>query len=287
MQDISQTQLKRLSFIDFRLYFLGVVGRADLVTRFGIKEAAATRDLALYKKEAPNNMVYDSREKTYKPSSTFKPQFDYQAERVLSALTKGIGDESAPRETTLIPAESPSQLSTPDINTLAIITRAIHSQLPIQIEYRSLSSGFTTREIVPHCLVDNGLRWHIRAFDRRRSRFTDFVVTRITKPVTLENRTINQHELISNDIQWNRIVELEIKAHPRLGHKEVIEKDYQMVDGVMKVNLRAAVAGYLLRRWNVDCTSDASLLGDEFHLWLSNREALYGVDNLVIAPGYH
>lgn len=50
--------------------------------------------------------------------------------------------------------------------------------------------------------------------------------------------------------------------------------------------MRAAVAGYVPRRWNVDCPEDHSLDGPEYHLWLKNRQALYGVENLVIAPGY-
>lgn len=59
-----------------------------------------------------------------------------------------------------------------------------------------------------------------------------------------------------------------------------------MTDGVLKIRARAAMAGYLLRRWNVDCTEDHSLKGGEYHLWLRNRQALYGVTNLVLAPGY-
>ena len=55
---------------------------------------------------------------------------------------------------------------------------------------------------------------------------------------------------------------------------------------MLKVRARAAMAGYLLRRWNVDCTQDHSLKGGEHHLWLRNRPALYGVTNLMLAPGY-
>ena len=46
------------------------------------------------------------------------------------------------------------------------------------------------------------------------------------------------------------------------------------------------MAGYLLRRWNVDCTADAELVGAEYQLWLKNRKALFGAENLTIAPGY-
>lgn len=55
---------------------------------------------------------------------------------------------------------------------------------------------------------------------------------------------------------------------------------------MLKVNVRAAVAGYVLRRWNVDCSETHELVGAEYHLWLHNRQTLYGVENLVIAPGY-
>ena len=151
--------------------------------------------------------------------------------------------------------------------------------------YRSLSSGRSTREVVPFVLVDNGLRWHIRGYDRKRSRFSDFVITRISEPEILDE-PLKEHENREHDIQWNRIVELEIVPHPKLKHPKTIETDYAMENGVLKVNVRAAVAGYVLRRWNVDCSEKHSMDGPEYHLWLKNRQALYGVDNLVIAPGY-
>jgi hypothetical protein len=47
LSDVSQAQQERLSHIDFRLRFLGTIGRQDLVNRFGIKAAAATRDITL------------------------------------------------------------------------------------------------------------------------------------------------------------------------------------------------------------------------------------------------
>ena len=97
---------------------------------------------------------------------------------------------------------------------------------------------------------------------------------------------IKEHETRESDIQWNRIVELEIVPHPSLKHPKTIETDYAMENGVLNVNVRAAVAGYVLHRWNVDCSEHHSLEGPEYHLWLKNHQALYGVENLVIAPGY-
>lgn len=286
MDEISQPQRERLAHIDFRLYFLGSIGRNDLVKRFGIKEAAATRDIALYKQQAESNLIYDTKAKLYIISKDFKPLFKYQQARVLSALSQGFGDAIISDHKEFINCETPSQLSKPNLDVLSVLTRAIYNNQVLSIEYRSISSGFTQRNVIPFALVDNGLRWHIRAFDRRRSRFTDFVITRITNPSLLSDEPIDDQELQQEDIQWNRIVELEIVAHPKLKHKETIEADYGMTNNVLEINIRAAVAGYLLRRWNVDCTAEAVLQGAEYHLWLKNRQALYGVNNLVLAPGF-
>lgn len=286
MDEINQTQRERLAHIDFRLYFLGSIGRNDLVKRFGIKEAAATRDIALYKQQAEKNLIYDTKAKRYTISNDFKPLFSYQQARVLSALSQGFGDTIVTDSKGFINCETPSQLSKPNLDVLAVLTRGIYNKKVVSIEYRSLSSGFTQRDILPFALVDNGLRWHIRAYDRRRDRFTDFVITRITNPFIKNEELISEDESPHKDIQWNRIVELTIVPHPKLEHKETIDTDYGMTDGKLELKVRAAVAGYLLRRWNVDCSAEGTLTGAEYHLWLRNRMALYGVDNLIIAPGF-
>lgn len=286
MDDISQAKQERLAHIDFRLYFLGWVGRHDLMKRFGLAEAAATRDLASYKELADKNLEYDTKAKLYKVTKDFEPLFKYQPDMVLTVLSQGAGGDMVTGNKPYVPCEIASQLNKPEIKVLSLITRAIYNKQAIRIQYRSVRSGLTEREIVPFCLVDNGLRWHVRSYDRKREQFMDLVITRIANPQHITDSEPKEHEQRDADIQWNRIVELKIVAHPNLMHKETIEIDYGMANGVLDVNVRAAVAGYLLRRWNVDCTADASLEGDEYHLWLKNRQALYGVDNLAIAPGY-
>ena len=293
LSEISQVQKERLSHIDFRAYFLGGIGRSDLVSRFGIGEAAATRDITLYRELAPKNLEYDTQVRSYLKSEAFKPLFDYSPAQVLAALSHGFGEDFVGSHKAMIPCATPAELNKPILPVLAVLTRAIHRKRVVRIQYRSIDSGLSTREIVPFVLVDNGLRWHVRAYDRKREAFIDFVITRITDPVITDSEP-QEHETREADIQWNRIVEMELVAHPELRHPETIEIDYAMQDGVLKVNVRAAVAGYVLRRWNVDCTEDHSLRGTgnnsqkgaEYHLWLRNRQALYGVQNLVLAPGY-
>lgn len=282
---ISQAQQVRLSHIDFRVNFLGSIGRNDIINRFGIKEAAATRDLAEYKKLAPNNMIYDGLSKTYKRLDSFLPLFNFSSNQVLTALSQGLGADFVGQHKPYIACEAPVQLNKPSLDILSVLSRAIYQKKVVKIDYRSVASGTSSREIIPFALADNGLRWHIRAFDRKRSIFSDFVITRISEAKIIDSK-IEEQETRDFDFQWNRIVELEIIAHPRLSHAETIEFDYGMENGLLKLNVRAAVAGYVLRRWNIDCSKNHSLEGDEIHLWLRNSAALYGVQNLILAPGY-
>ena len=284
--ELTQTQRDRLAFVELRVRFIGEIRRQDLVSRFGIQSAAATRDLALYKEIAPGNIDYDSKGKSYVLGHDFRPVLDFPPERVLSWLTQGFGDGEPIRIKVWVASESPSRLSYPDLDVLASVTRSIHQGCPLDIEYHSISSGRTKREVVPFALIDNGLRWHVRAFDRKSQEFRDFVITRIKNPVVLKGQPVATHEKSDQDIQWTRIVEIELVPHPDQQRPEITEMDYAMNDGVLRMRLRAATAGYILRQWSVDCSPDHSLRGHEFRLWLKDHLALYGVKNALLAPGY-
>lgn len=286
LPEMTQAQRDRLAFVELRLRFVGEIRRQDLVTRFGIQAAAATRDIAQYKELAPGNMEYDTKGKVYVRAAWFRPLFDFPAERVLTWLSQGFGDGEPIRWKSTVPQEGTSLPGKIDLEILSVLTRAIHQGAAVEVAYRALSSGLTTREIVPFALADSGLRWHVRAFDRRSGEFRDFVLGRLDAARILPG-PVADHEKPDQDIQWNRITELELVPHPaNVQHPDTIEAEYGMDGGVLKVRTRAAMAGYLLRRWNVDCTEDHSLKGGEHHLWLRNRQALYGVTNLVLAPGY-
>lgn len=286
LAELTQPQRDRLAFIELRLRFIGEIRRQELVARFGIQAAAATRDIGLYKELAARNLDYDTKGKVYVRSEWFRPVFDFTADRVLTWLAQGFGDGEPLRFRQVVPCEGATIGVRLDLETLSVLTRAIHRKSAVEISYRALSSGLTTREIVPFALADNGQRWHVRAFDRRSGEFRDFVLGRVAD-ARLIARQVGEHESPDQDIQWNRIAELELVPHPaNVQHPDTIEAEYGMENGILNVRVRAAMAGYLLRRWNVDCTEDHSLKGGEHHLWLRNRQALYGVTNLVLAPGY-
>lgn len=284
--ELTQPQRDRLAFIELRVQFFGEIRRQDLVARFGIQAAAATRDIALYKEIAPRNLDYDAKAKIYVRGEWFRAVYNFPPERVLTWLSHGFGDGEPLRFKLSVPCDTPALLNKPNIDTLSVIARAIYQKRVVEITYRALSSGLTTREIVPFALVDSGQRWHVRAYDRRSMEFRDFVLARIAD-ARITSSEIHESELSTADIQWNRIVEMELVPHPaNVQHPDTVEAEYGMENGRLQIQVRAAMAGYMLRRWNVDCTADHSLKGGEYHLWLRNRLALYGVSNLILAPGY-
>lgn len=285
MDDVSYAQQQRLAYIDFKLYFTGSVTRSEIVQHFKLGMSAATRDINLYKELAPKNMAYDNTEKKYFLTNSFKPLFKHDAKRTLIKLANDISDGFDAIGDVDFPVEQPSQLNVPDINIIAKLTQAMVNGKAVSIIYTSLSSGSGAREIVPHTIVDNGLRWHVRGYDRKTNTFRDFVLTRISK-VTVLSRTPDVNEIQSQDEEWNTLLPLEIVPHPKnVEHPTAIKMDYGMDNGVLKLEVRAAMAGYLLRRWNVDCSESGTLSGPEYQLFLRKTQTLDGSENLALAPG--
>lgn len=282
--DVSQTQRERLAFLELRAFFTGELRRGDIEARFGVKPAAASRDLSSYREIAPDNLDYDAPARCYRPSASFKPVFEFSTERVLAWLLQGFGDGLDLKLRQVAPCEGPGQLVKPDLEVLGVITRALVAKKAVRVNYLSLSSGSKRRELVPVALADNGLRWHVRAFDRERDRFGDFVLTRIAKAQEIDGE-VQESEQIGADEQWARIVDLELVAHPGVEWPKAVEADYGMNEGVLRIKSRAALAGYVLRRWNIDSSPDHRLDPASHHLWLRNTQTLYGVESAALAPG--
>jgi hypothetical protein len=253
--------------------------------RFGIGPAGATRDIALYKQIAPNNLDLNATTKVYLSTRQFEPVFEHEPQRALTALSRGFG-EGVEAGDALVRCEVPFPLNQPDMGVVAAITRAMHRGRAIRITYHSVSSGTGKREIVPFGLVSNGVRWHVRAYDRKSEEFRDFVFTRMEAPEILEDSVIGREETPECDAQWSRIVQLELLVHPDHPRPEVVQRDYPLKEGILKVRARATNLGYLLQLWRVDCSPTHCLPALEFPLWLRDPLALHGVENAVLAPGY-
>lgn len=286
LKNLNQAQQQRLAFIDFTLQYYGQIKGSDLTNRFSTANHLATEDLTHYQKLAPNNLEMGHNSSSYQRKDGFKPLFDHAPEAVLSGLCRGFGDGFS---YSLEPNElcvDAIRLIHPQTDVIAALMRAIKNRFVLNSEYISLSSGPSRREIVPHAIINNGHRWHTRAFDRQSGQFRDFVCSRFkTLDVVIE--PAKDTERREQDNQWNKVVNLVLTPHPKLPHPQAISMDYQMHNGKLNLELRAALAGYLLQQWQVDCSADHQLNHLQHQLALENPQVLAKIENLMLAPGYN
>jgi hypothetical protein len=285
LDKLNYAQRERLAFIDFCLQFTGQISRADLISHFGIGLASSSRDLTLYKELAPSNLVLEHKTKQYFRTAQFNPIFSHNSEAVLTSLSQGFGNGLSNGISSSSTCFYAARINHPNTSTIATLMRAINNKKTVMCHYISLSSGDSQREIVPHAIVNNGLRWHVRAYDVNSGEFRDFVCTRIQNAQEIQKQ-MPPKASANNDCAWQNIINIELVPHPSVKHKKAIELDYSMSNGILQLKVREALLGYLMRQWSVDCSEGASLNANEYHLWLSNIKKLDSSVNMLIAPGY-
>lgn len=271
--------------IDFCLYFKGHTNAQELAQRFLVGTESAIQALSTYSLNYPNAATYDANSETLLQTETFTPKYQHNVQSALVKLSNQLitGFKNNANEHSFLP---PTTLNIPQADVVANLTKAIVNGNCVNIIYTSLSSGSNSRDIVPHSIVDNGFRWHVRAFDRKSRTFRDFVLTRISR-VSIRSSDIYEHETKAVDWSWQQPIELKIKPHPNnVQFPTAIEMDYSMENGELQLSTNAALVGYLLRRWNIDCSKKATLLEPQYQLWLANNDVLNDIENAQIAPGF-
>ena len=284
LSQLTHNQRQRLSYLEFCLYFLGEVRRADMMARFDCAPAVVTRDIALYRQLAAANLELDPSTKAYLLAPGFQPLFEHRLEQVMAALMQGEPYSIETVGGALVSCDYPALLNRPSLPILAAVSRAIRQHRLLKVRYHSASSGEQERVIAPHALVDSGLRWHVRAYDQLRQRFIDLVLTRMLAAEVQDKVPESQHHA-EHDQQWQRSITLQLVPHPNLPDPTIATLDYAMQGGMLSLDVRAANAGYLLRRWYVDCSADARLQDPACRLWLNNAAVLSDVESAVFAPG--
>ncbi|MFL9797371.1 WYL domain-containing protein [Vibrio cyclitrophicus] len=286
LEELPHAQRERLAFIDFSLNYFGEVSRADLIDKFQTGLAAATRDFATYKGLAPANMKLVHQTKFYHRLDSFQALFEHEPESILYGLAKGFGDGMSSPVVQSSSCIDNLSIVHPNADVISTLMRAITQKSAVECEYVSLSSGSKKRIIAPHALINNGKRWHVRAYDHDSSRFRDFVATRF-KQLSIISIPVSDIQSRVSDKQWNRVVDLTLIPHPNATFQEAIELDYGMINSELKVEIRAALAGYFLRYWSVDCSRTHSLDSNQYHLALKEVESIFAIDNIKLAPGYY
>jgi hypothetical protein len=278
--DVKWATRQRLHYIEILAWCAGVVTRSDVAKAFGISDAAATKDLKLYGDLAPGNLLYNHSVFGFVPGDGFVPAFaDLNPAVVLPVIAANLAEGGRPYGDELIyglaTASLPLPERLPSSQVLAQITRAMRGRKKLKASYRSLSDRESkeSRIIEPHTLVNNGIRWHVRAYNEETCDFRDFVLSRITQAECLVEPAESS---IQYDDDWVEVERLKLGPHSRLDEerRRSLLLDYGAQGDVIEINVRRALIGYVLQRLSVDTTVDHSLNPNAFQLMLLNRDEI-------------
>lgn len=255
-ESIKPSQRRRYEFIEFQLLWEGTVGRKLLQQKFEISLQQATLDLTSYLDIAPKNMAYDPRQRTYVTQSNFRPVFvKGEASEYLLHLEMfhhGYRDADEIWPTTIPAFDAVAVASRrTDPLTLKTVLHAIRDRQCVEVMYVSLSSkSEAPRRLFPHAIASDGHRWHMRAFDGDKERYSDFVLSRIEKIKLHDSDEVDLPE----DAEWSSFVELKLRPDPALSarRKERLAIEYGMENGRLSINVRQAMLFYYLRFYGFD-----------------------------------
>ena len=246
--------VRRLEFIEFRLFWEGGINRSDIIEMFGVSVPQASKDLTLYQELAPNNALYDKSAKRYVASEQFEPHFLKPDPEVylsrLRSVAEGLIDLS---DSWITEVPDTDIAATPrrdiDANVLKTVLGAVRDHHSIDVYYQSMSKDRPApiwRRITPHAFGYDGFRWHVRAYCHVTDKFKDFLLPRI-----LGVGEIGEGEADPlQDALWHEQFGVEIGPHPDLtpSQKAVVAKDYGMEGGSSILTVRYAMLFYVLKR---------------------------------------
>lgn len=253
--DLKPIQRRRFEFIEFQLAWEGEVGRRKLQDQFRISPQQATKDLTAYGDLAPGNLSYDPRAKVYVPGSRFSPiLIRGDASEYLSQLEMISSGQKSEAEVwpTVLPkfAIATARARMVDADVLRVVLDAIRRRMVVEAKYTSMTSGGgKRRRFAPHAIASDTHRWHMRAYDLDKDRWSDIVLTRLA-----DLRLRNDAGLVPKDTLWEEEVVVVLRAQSELSDEQraALEREYEMEDGRMEVLVRRAMLFYELRHHGFD-----------------------------------
>jgi predicted DNA-binding transcriptional regulator YafY len=266
---------RRLEFVEFRLFWEGGVNRSNIVDEFGVSVPQASKDLALYQEQAPDNIVYDRSEKRYFASDAFCPKFiELDAAAYLDRLAATPSTDAKPAcssHGTLVADRLPFPQRRIPSNTLRSLLAAVRGNRSIEIFYQSMSEArpeAVWRRVSPHAFASDGLRWHTRAYCHIDHTFKDFILSRCLDCRDLGEEVDN---VPGSDYLWSAHFQVVLIPNPKLtqSRRHVVAQDFAMVGGRVVVPVRRAMLYYFCKRLRLDlASSDAR----ETPVVVANRE---------------
>lgn len=247
----------RFKLIEVVALWEGRLTTNHLCNSFNIKRQQASRDINHYQSlfQAPP-LVHDRSIKGYRPTAAFKPTFTKGTPDEYLSLLHRYGDNNVDglNIKSLGNAES-VVVSVPERKVDPIIIQrllqAAREQRRVDVDYVSLTQPIIRgRNIVPHTIVFDGFRWHVRAYCEERKAFRDFVLSRFrNEPELIDKSDISKHL----DHDWMNEITFEVIANPYLSseQQQIVQDDYHMRSSPFIVTCRKALAKYFVKRLDI------------------------------------
>lgn len=286
-QPVSTTRwsvLRRLEFIEFRLFWSGRLNRSDLSDMFGISAQQGSADIAQYEKLAPDNLRYDKGHKAYLRTTAFEPiLIGSSVDRFLLQIV-AVGTGWLKKEDTWFDTMPPMEVVTlqrqpTDAQVLLRVLDAIRNREEIEMDYSSMTgSPAVRRRVAPHAMASALGRWYVRAWSRDHNDFRDYALARIASVASSVPSKISADA----DLEWLHRVELVLAPNPELEpeRQRAVELEYKMIDRQLKVSCRASLAFYLMSEHNLD-VEPGNLKPQAQPLVLVNRTEIDQARNVI------
>jgi predicted DNA-binding transcriptional regulator YafY len=255
--DIKWDLLLRYRFIEIISYWEGRLTANHLMDAFKIGRQQASKDINWYKRQYPDNLAYDLQIKGHVPTPSFRPVFTQgSADEYLQILQANMDLSQHYSDAFMNPTNT--EIMRPPIRGVAPevlrpVIQACREQRRLDINYISLSTPEQPdgRLICPHTLVNNGFRWHVRAYCEKNQDYRDFVLSRIQGIPDVEDKA---RYFQDGDEDWNTPVTLIIAPHSKLtpAQQNVIASDYGMISNQLLIETRAALVEYMLQILRID-----------------------------------
>jgi len=235
--------------LELHAYWEGRIQPSQLANIAGISRQQASKKLSQYREENPQALNLCNKKKTYFPTELFFPHYiNCEVGEYLRWVTgQSIQHSFITASTTLAPTIRPI---TPKL--MRPLLQALQEQRRIEVNYISISNpNHEGRIIVPHQLVNTGQRWHLRAWCEKSQGFRDFVLGRFQgNAELLDKSTVSADD----DVAWHTQVTLIFAPDPRLdkAQRQVIEFEYAMQNGQLKIVTRACLVSYKLQLLNIN-----------------------------------
>ena len=248
--------LLRMRAIELLALWEGRVITNHIVEWFGVSRQQASIDIKRYINDRnPNSMVYRPGEKGYIPREDFKPVLTGGHVNEYLELISGVANKplavALEANAYFTAVQLPDRSISPDV--LREVIKASRSNLTINFTYCSMNNPAPHRRVIsPHTIIYSGFRWHVRGYCHVRNDFRDFILSRITEPKLSKDDYVDS----SSDRVWNEKITLTIEANRQLSaaQRALIERDFGMEDGELRITVRKALVHYTLQRLQAGIT---------------------------------